>query len=141
MKRVRDWISHLRFTGVGEKKTRQLAGATIGCQAFVFLFAALVSWGLANSTGDPHKSWYLWGGLALAVLALYSSASMRKPIGIPLGWALQIATFLCAILLPSMLIVGVIFLALWLTAIIQGDKMDQLTRDFIAQHNNLGETE
>ena len=38
---IAEWIRRLRFTGVGEKKTRQLAGAVIGCQAFV-LFLSLI---------------------------------------------------------------------------------------------------
>ena len=124
------WTQRLRFTGIGEKKTRQLAGATIGCQSLVLFFFALVSWGLANSTGDPKKNLYLIIGVVLGVLCLYSSASMRKPLGIPLGWFLQVATLLTAIIVPSMVFVGVIFLALWVTAIVQGDKMDELTRNF-----------
>lgn len=132
--RVAEWVRRLRFTGIGEKKTRQLAGATIGCQAFILFFFALVAWGLEHANhphGGGHQSLYLWGGLALAVLCLYSSASMRKPLGIPLGWAMQVATLLTALVVPSMLIAGVIFLALWITALVQGDKMDELTRNFV----------
>lgn len=124
------WTKYLRFTGVGEKKLRQLAGATIGCQSLVLFFFALVSWGLANSTGDGKKNLYLTIGIVLAVLCLYSSASMRKSLGLPLGWALQVATLATAIVMPSMLIVGIIFLALWVTAVVQGEKMDELTRNF-----------
>ena len=34
---------------------------------------------------------------------------MRRPFGVTLGWLIQVATFLCAFVLPMMLIVGVIF--------------------------------
>ena len=128
------WMKRLRFGGVGEKKTRQLAGATIGLQAFVLFFFALTAWGLANSVGDGAKSLYLWGGLALAVLCLYASASMRKPWGITLGWILQAATLLTSFVHLGMLVIGLIFLALWVTAIVQGDKMDELTRNFNATY-------
>ena len=77
----------------------------------------------------------LWVGIALAVLCLYSSASMRKPLGIPLGWVLQAATLLTAFVVPSMLVVGLIFLALWITALVQGDKMDELTRNFMREYS------
>lgn len=132
MDRINEWIARLRFTGIGEKKTRQLVGATIGCQAFVLLFFALVGWGLEHAKGHGSAATAnLVIGLVLAVLCLYSSASMRKPLGIPLGWALQVATLLTAFIVPTMLIVGIIFLALWITALVQGDKMDELTRNFV----------
>lgn len=135
---IAEWIRRLRFTGVGEKKTRQLAGAVIGCQAFVLFFFALVAWGLDHSRhpdGGGHATTLLWVGIALAVLCLYSSASMRKPLGIPLGWVLQAATLLTAFIVPSMLVVGLIFLALWITALVQGDKMDELTRNFMREYS------
>lgn len=135
---IAEWIRRLRFTGVGEKKTRQLAGAVIGCQAFVLFFFALVAWGLDHSRhpdGGGNATTLLWVGIALAVLCLYSSASMRKPLGIPLGWVLQAATLLTAFIVPSMLVVGLVFLALWITALVQGDKMDELTRNFMREYS------
>lgn len=132
MNRVQSWIRRLRYTGVGEKKTRQLVGATIGCQAFVLFFFALAGWGLEHAKGDSGAATTnLVIGLVLAVLCLYSSASMRKPLGIPLGWALQVATFLVSFIVPMMFFVAVIFFALWITALVQGDKMDELTRNFV----------
>lgn len=134
MNRVKGWARRLRFSGIGEKKTRQLAGAMIGCQAFVLFFGALVAWGMQSANHTGKENLYLWIGLGLAVACLYSSASMRKPIGIPLGWLLQIATLLTAVVVPMMLPVGIIFLALWITALVQGDKMDELTRNFMKEH-------
>lgn len=134
---IAEWIRRLRFTGIGERKTRQLAGATIGCQAFILFFFALTSWGLEHAKhpdGGGNQSLYLWGGLGLAVLCLYASASMRKSVGIPLGWVLQVATLLTAFVAPMMLIAGLIFLALWITALVQGDKMDELTRNFVGSN-------
>ena len=134
---IAEWIRRLRFTGIGERKTRQLAGATIGCQAFILFFFALTAWGLENAEhpdGGGNQSLYLWGGLGLAVLCLYASASMRKAIGIPLGWVLQVATLLTAFIAPLMLIAGLLFLALWITALVQGDKMDELTRNFVGSN-------
>ena len=59
---------------------------------------------------------------------------MRKSIGIPLGWVLQVATLLTAFIAPLMLIAGLLFLALWITALVQGDKMDELTRNFVGSN-------
>lgn len=128
---IKEWIRRLRFTGIGEKKTRQLAGIAIGTQSLILFFGALVAWGMANANGSAHKNLYLWVGIGLAVLCLYASASMRKPLGIPLGWVLQAATLLTAVVVPGMIVAGLLFLALWITALVQGDKMDELTRNFL----------
>ena len=52
-----------------------------------------------------------------------------------MGWVLQAATLLTAFVVPSMLVVGLIFLALWITALVQGDKMDELTRNFMREYS------
>jgi hypothetical protein len=54
------------------------------------------------------------GSIAVSVLA---TATMRKPLGVWLGWLAQILLFGASFLLPAMIFVAVVFTALWVTAI------------------------
>ena len=51
---------------------------------------------------------------------------MRRPFGVTLGWLIQVATFLCAFVLPMMLVVGVIFTVLWVVCLWQGQRIDAI---------------
>jgi len=62
---------------------------------------------------------------------------LRRPWGITLGWVLQLATLLSAFVVPMMLVVGLIFGALWVTALVQGVKMDALTRAHAAEAGSV----
>lgn len=120
------------FIGVQEKMTRRFAGIVIGSQSLVVFFGALVAYALAKSTGDGGHTAYLWTGIVLAVLCIVAAGSMRRPWGITLGWAIQLLTLAAAVIVPMMLVVGLVFGALWITALVQGTKMDRLTRDYVA---------
>ena len=62
------------------------------------------------------------------MVCLLDAGLMRRPFGMTLGWLLQLATLLCALIVPLMLVVGLLFLALWVTALVQGAAMDEHTR-------------
>jgi len=102
-------------------------------------FGALVARALAaadgsNGSGTSNTSnTFLIIGSVLAMACILAAGLLRRPWGIKLGWALQIATLACAFIIPAMLIVGLVFGALWLTALVQGRKMDEHTRRVDAQ--------
>ena len=123
----------MRFYGVADKMTRRLAGAVIGIQSLVLALGALVAWALAPQDGG-HRTTYLVGGLVLAALCILAAGSMRRPWGITLGWLIEIATLLAAFVVPMMAVVGLIFGALWITALVQGSKMDALTAEYTRSH-------
>jgi hypothetical protein len=50
-----------------------------------------------------------------------------------MGWVLQVATFASAFVVPLMLLAGLLFGALWLTALVQGHAMDEHTRQVDAE--------
>ena len=49
---------------------------------------------------------------------------MRRPWGVTLGWVVQALTLLSALVVPMMLVVGLFFLALWVTCLVKGAQID-----------------
>ena len=119
--------------GVPGKMTRRLLGVVIGTQGLAVFFGALVAWALAKVGGSGTSGTFLLIGSLLAVLCVLAAGLLRRPWGVTLGWLLQIATLGCALIVPAMLLVGLLFGALWLTAMIQGQKMDEHTARVDAQ--------
>ena len=121
-------MSSLSFYGVPGKMTRRLAGVVVGTQGLAVFFGALVARALASATGSPASGTFLLIGSLLAVLCILDAGLLRRPWGITLGWALQLATLACAFIVPAMLAVGLLFGALWLMALVQGRAMDEHTQ-------------
>ena len=126
-------MSALRLYGIPGKMTRRLAGLVIAAQGLAVFFGALVARALAAAGDSPSSSTPLLVGSSLAVLCFLDAGLLRRPWGITLGWVLQIATLATAFIVPAMLLVGLLFGALWLTALIQGRAMDEHTSRVDAQ--------
>ncbi|WP_299447117.1 DUF4233 domain-containing protein [uncultured Phycicoccus sp.] len=110
----------------GRLTFRLLALALVG-QAVLLSFFALVARALAIADGRAADGTrLLWVGLGLALLALVGSGLMRSPLGITVGWVVQVLTWLSALLVPAMVGVAVVFTALWVLLLIQGLKADAL---------------
>jgi len=114
--------------GLPGKMTRRLLGVVIGTQGLVVFFGALVARALAAARGSHTSSSLLLIGSLLAVLCILDAGLLGRPWGITVGWVLQLAILACAFIVPVMLLVGLLFGALWLTALVQGRKMDEHTR-------------
>jgi hypothetical protein len=127
-------MSALTFYGTPGKMSRRLLAVVIGTQALVVFFGALVARSLAAvdslavAEGSQSSGPFLLIGSVLAVLCILDAGLLRRPWGVTMGWALQVATLACALIVPAMLLVGLLFGALWLTALIQGHAMDEHTR-------------
>jgi Protein of unknown function (DUF4233) len=52
---------------------------------------------------------------------------LRVRIGYSIGWSVQVLLLASAIWVPAMLFLGLGFGALWVTALVQGQKADDLT--------------
>ncbi|GGB16863.1 hypothetical protein GCM10011492_03310 [Flexivirga endophytica] len=120
-------IGNLLVHGVGDRMTRRFAGLVVGSQTVVVFLGALVAWAIAKAQHDTAHTSYLVIGLVLAVLCIVAAGTLRRPWGVTLGWVVQCATLLAGFVLPMMFVVGVMFIALWVTALVQGRKMDDLT--------------
>jgi hypothetical protein len=119
--------------GVPGKMTRRLLGVVIGTQGLVVFFGALVARGLAVARDSDTSGPLLLLGSVLAILCILDAGLLRRPWGITAGWVLQVATLAFAFVVPVMLLVGLLFGALWLTALVQGQNMDEHTRRVDAQ--------
>ena len=126
-------MRELSVYGIPGKMTRRLAGLVIGAQGLAVFFGALVARALAAANGSHTSSTPLIVGSLLAVLCIVDAGLLRWPWGITLGWILQAATLATAFIVPAMLLVGLLFGALWLTALIQGHAMDEHVRRVDAQ--------
>lgn len=114
----------LPFYGTTGKFTWRMGATVLGGQSVIVLFGALVARGIAASQGEPAASTYLMVGTGLAVLCILAAGMMRRPYGVTLGWLIQVATFLCALVVSAMLFVGIIFSVLWVVCLWQGVKID-----------------
>jgi len=126
-------VRHLTFYGqLGKFSWRMLATVLAGESVIVF-FGALVARAMAAAGGDARGGTWLATGSALAVLCLVAAGTMRRPWGVTLGWAVQALTLLSALVVPAMLLVGLIFLALWVLCMVQGRRVDELQAQRAAQ--------
>lgn len=116
--------AQIPFYGATGKFTWRMGATVLGGQSVVVFLGALVARAVGASTGDGASAAYLWVGSGLAVACIVVAGLMRKPYGVTLGWLIQLATFLCAFVVPMMLVVGVIFTTLWVVCLWQGVKID-----------------
>ena len=121
-------MSGMALYGGQGKMTRRLLGVVIGTQGLVVFFGALVARALASAKGSHTSGSFLLIGSLLALACILDVALLPHPWGVTVGWVLQVATLACAFIVPAMLLVGLLFAALWLTALVQGRRMDEHTR-------------
>jgi hypothetical protein len=133
-------MSALSLYGVPGKMTRRLAGLVLGAQGLVVFFGALVARALAAANGSHTSGAFMLMGSLLALLCLLDAGLLRQPWGVTVGWVLQITTVACAVVVPLMLAVGLLFGALWMTALIQGHAMDEHTRAVDARWHAASQT-
>jgi hypothetical protein len=117
-------MAALPLYGATGKFTWRMGATVLAGQSVIVFFGALVARGIGASTGDSAASAYLLVGTVLAVLCLLAAGLMRTPIGVTLGWLIQVATFLSAFVVPMMIGVGLIFTALWIGCLRQGQRID-----------------
>ena len=101
-------MRHLTFYGqLGTFSWRMLA-TVLGGESVIVFFGALVARAMASAGGDPRSGMWLAVGSALAVLCLLAAGMMRRPWGV------------------TLLLVGLLFLALWVLCMVQGARVDIL---------------
>ncbi|HAN72383.1 MAG TPA: DUF4233 domain-containing protein [Actinobacteria bacterium] len=100
-----------------------LCSSVLGIEVIVVLLAT----SLATSDGSVSNTRLAWGiGIALMVLLAVAAGMVGRRGGLTIGWILQVLVLASAIVVGwTMVIVGVIFVALWWTAIYLGSRVDR----------------
>lgn len=126
-------MSGLHLTGPLGKFSWRMLATVLGGQGVVVFLGALVARAVASADGDTRSSTWLWVGTGLALACFAGAGLMRRPWGVTFGWVLQGLTLASAVVVPAMLLVGLIFLALWVLCMVQGDHVDRLQAQREAQ--------
>lgn len=111
----------------GQKKPRRsirvmFTSTVLLGEAFVIAFFGLMLYGLHQDDGGL---WYLLGSLILAVVAAGTSRLVKKPVGIVIGWIIQVLLIASGFLEPFGFLVGVAFAVAWWYAVVKGKQIDQ----------------
>jgi hypothetical protein len=125
----------LRMAGVGQgeveaKTQRALASIVLGFELIVVVLIGLAIFGLSLLSPRELGLW-IAGGLALACVAALGMMRVGK-VGIVLGWIVHALMLATAIILPTALVVGVLFTALWIYCMVKGRKIDRDRAQFFA---------
>lgn len=99
---------------------RRLCAATLSLEAIALALTTPV----LILVAEVGRSTALGAGLGLALLAVVAAASLRSPIGFGLGHLVQVGALALAILLTSMVLLGLVFTALWITSYLLGRRID-----------------
>jgi len=108
-----------------------LARSVLVMEFFVIGFALLVAKDLSTTNS-------LYVGTFIALLALISSGLLRYKFGWALGWLTQILLTAYGFFIPTMFILGSLFLGLWVAAIILGRKGEAAKVAQMAQADGTG---
>ena len=102
---------------------RMAARVVLVGELFVVLFAALVARALAGVSGWA----VLIVSLGVVVLCLLAAALMRTRAGLVLGSVVQVALLASTYWIHLMGVVGAVFAALWVYALVKGHEVDQIS--------------
>lgn len=102
---------------------RVLGSSVLVIEAIVVMLAALV----AGGTGaiDSVGTSLAIGG-AIALLLILSVATLGRPLGITVGWIMQVLVLAWGFWVPTMWLVGGIFALLWFLAVRNGSRIDEM---------------
>jgi len=100
---------------------RQFAATILVLEAFVVFFAGLVAFGLR----EVNPAVIGIGGGALVLSLVLAAGMLRRPGGYVVGSVLQVPLLATAFVVPMMLVVGLIFAALWVTGLRLGGRIDR----------------
>ncbi|MBX6371033.1 MAG: DUF4233 domain-containing protein [Acidothermus sp.] len=111
-------VDHGARLARARREAHRLAAGVLGMEVVVFwlgIIAAVVMAGIAPAVAIPV-------GVGLAVGCIIAAAGLRRRWGYLLGTVMQVLAIACGIVVPAMYALGVVFSALWVTAIFLGAK-------------------
>lgn len=99
---------------------RRLCAIVLIFEGVVVFFGALAA---SRISDDLSSATALGVGGGLAVACILASGTLRSPRGIAIGWGVQVLVLATGIVLPAMIIMGLLFGALWIFALRIGDMV------------------
>ena len=112
--------------------TESLLSIVLLLEAIVLFFVTLVFFGL--KTLPPAGAF--GGGAAFIVVILITIALLRWPVGIVIGWFIQLALIALGVLNPVMYVVGAGFAAFWVWCFVRARQIDARRREFLTSSTN-----
>lgn len=103
---------------------RSLASIVLGFEAVVIALATPVMISIADV--EPRAA--LSVCLGLAVLAVVATGLLRFKAGYALGWVVQVGAVGLGFVVPVMFVLGLVFAAFWVTAIVLGRRIEEVKR-------------
>lgn len=110
--------------------TETLLSITLGLEAGMMFFAAMVVFGLDRF--DPDWLALVYGAAAILVLVLVAGLQ-RYPAGVWIGAVLQLAIIATGFIEPAMFFVGALFTALWIYCFVRGRQIDAQKAAWLAE--------
>jgi fatty acid desaturase len=107
---------------------RILMSAVLGFEGLVALFAGLV----AMTQSSLGKGPSLLAAAVLMLACFLAAGLLRTPIGVGLGWLVQVLMIAAGFWVPMMFFLGIVFGALWVTAVRTGGRIDREKSAFVA---------
>ena len=107
---------------------RVLGSAVLTMEIFVMGFAMLIA-------KDQHELATIFYGLGFIVMVILAIRLLKKRSGWILGSLLQVALLGYSVVVTSMWIVSLIFLGLWIAAIVVGRKGEAARAAFLAEQD------
>jgi hypothetical protein len=99
---------------------RRLCAATLILEAIMLALTTPVLIAIAGVSTTVAVS----VGVGLAVLAVVAAGTLRSPVGYLLGHLVQVGALALGLLLTSMVVLGLVFTALWVTSYLLGRRID-----------------
>lgn len=109
---------------------RQFASTVLLLEAFLVLFATLVAHGLRVS--DTLTVWVV-GGVLMVVLVVLSRL-VGQPGSYVAGSIVQVIVLAGTLVIREMLVVGILFVVMWLAALRLGGRIDRERAEWDARH-------
>ncbi|WP_075022741.1 DUF4233 domain-containing protein [Actinomadura madurae] len=106
-------------TGTAPNPARRLLATVLACEAIVIALAIPVAVTVLDVDGATAGG--VCGGLA--VVCVVMAGLLRFPWVVPVGTVLQVLVIATGFMVPAMFFLGVVFGALWATAIWLGRKV------------------
>ena len=110
--------------------TESLLSIVLLLEAILLFFVTLVFFGLKILS--PALAF--GGGAAFVVVILITIALLRWPIGIVIGWVIQVGLIALGLLNPVMYVIGAGFAAFWIWCFVKGRQIDRKRREYLADH-------